>query len=144
MRTRRTAVFVIAMSTFVMGLAAPAHAAKPSPRPVVSVGELTGPTEGPEGGQEWWLPIDATDPDGVIWEVMVRWSDGEIAIASTGCLQGMEPGTPAHLLIPHQFASPGRYIVRVQVSSLQACPFVAPPGTEQESHPVVKVISFHG
>ena len=84
------------------------------------------------------------DPDGVIWEVEVRWSDGEIALATTSCLQGAEPGTPAHLLIPHSFASAGRYIVKVTATSLEGCPLYGPPGAEQTSHPVVKVLTFHG
>ena len=144
MNARRTAVLVLTTCSLVVGLTSPAHAARPSPRPAVAVGELSGPTEGPEGGQEWWLPVDARDPDGVIWEVEVRWSDGEVALATTSCLQGAEPGTPAHVLIPHQFAAPGRYIARVQVTSLQGCPLYGPPGIEQRSHPVAKVVAFSG
>jgi hypothetical protein len=119
-----------------------AQAARPSPRPVVVIGAVQGPQQGPEGGQEWVLPIDAVDPDGVIMEVAVRW-DGGMVWASTACLQGPEPGTPAHLLIGFPF-DPGRNRVQVEATSLQHCPFTAPGGLEQHSRRVTKIVTVPG
>ena len=145
MITRRLAA--IATSAAVLLLFMPttsADAARPSPRPQVTIGALTGPVEGPEGTQEYWLEVDAVDPDGVIWEVTMRWSDRLVTWASTGCVQGTDPGTPAHLIIPHEFAKPGRYVVQVEATSLHACPWVAPGGSSQESHVAVKMFTISG
>ena len=121
----------------------PAMAARPSPPPRVVIGELTGPTPGYEGEPEWMLAIDAVDPDGAIWEVMTRWSDGEVSFASTFCLQGSDLGTPAHLLIPHSFAAPGRYRVQVEATSVSTCEF-DPNRTEQSSRPYTAIVTVHG
>lgn len=121
----------------------PAAAAAPGPAPHVIIGDLNGPTTGPDGEPEWMLTIDAVDPDGAIWEVMTRWSDGEISFANTFCLQGTELGTPAHLLIPHSFTGPGRYRVQVQVTSVSTCAF-DPDRTEQTSRPYTKILTVTG
>ena len=142
MRTRNAAIVVGSLALVVTTMAAPAEAARPSPRPTVTLGALQGPQEGPEGEQEWVLPIDAVDPDGVIMEVAVRWTGGMVW-ASTGCLQGPEPGTPAHLLIGFPF-DPGRNRVQVEATSLQHCPFTEPGGLEQHSRLVTKIVNVPG
>jgi hypothetical protein len=140
-RLVRAAVLV---PLLLLAWATPAGAAPPGPRPTVTIGELTGPTEGPDGNPQWWLALDAVDPDGVIWEVQVKWSDGEVAWANTFCLQGPDVGTPAHLLIPHEFAQPGRYRVQVIASSHATCSFDNPPGSDQDSHPITKLLTVTG
>lgn len=119
---------------------APAQAARPGPRPQLTIGGLSGPHEGPEGEAEWWLGVDAVDPDGVIWEVRVRWDDRTITWATTFCVQGSTAGTPAHLEIPHAYPGPGRYRVQVEATSIPAC-FGGGDGTEQSSHPVTKMVT---
>jgi hypothetical protein len=141
MRARDVAVLGGVLALLVTGVP-PAHAGRPSPRPTVTIGAVQGPQEGPEGEQEWVLPIDALDPDGVIMEVAVRWSGGMVW-ASTGCLQGPEPGTPAHLLIGFPF-DPGRNRVQVEATSLQHCPFTEPGGLEQHSRRVTKIVTVPG
>lgn len=137
----RSALLVPTAVALLVSLTTPAHAANPRPRPQVTIGQLTDPSEGFDGEQEWWLSVDAIDPDGVIWEVTVQWGDGLVAWATTGCVQGADPGTPAHLIIPHSYAKPGRYRVTVEASSLQACPFYGPGGVEQSSRPVTKLMT---
>lgn len=140
MRTRHVTVVLPVLAAVLGAVAAPASAAPPGPRPQVAVGGLSGPHEGPEGGAEWNLSVDAVDPDGVIWEVVVRWDDRSITWATTFCLQGGEPGTPAHLEIPHTFPGPGRYLVQVEATSVPAC-FGGGDGTEQSSRPVTKMVA---
>jgi hypothetical protein len=143
MRTRTAAIVLPAVVGLALSAAAPAQAASPRPRPQVEVGGLTGPAAGAEGSPEWTLSVDAIDPDGVIWEVAVRWGDGSMSWATTLCLQGGDPGTPAHLLIPHSYASSGRYRVQVEATSHQSCSF-GDTGAEQTSHPVTKMFTVSG
>lgn len=144
MNVRRitTVVVAVAAATLLSPVGS-ASAAAPSPRPQVTIGDLTA-APGPEGGTEWWLAVDAVDPDGVIWEVTVRWSDRTVTWASTMCVQGTDAGLPAHLLIPHTFAAPGRYVAQVEATSMQACPWVAPGGTSQDSRLVAKTFTIPG
>lgn len=142
MRVRRV-VTVLAGLSGLMATASPASAATPGPRPTLVIGELSGPTTGPDGERQWTLAIDAVDRDGAIWEVVTKWSDGEISFANTFCLQGPDPGTPAHLLIPHTFAAPGRYRVQVQATSVSTCAF-EPDRTEQHSRRYTKILTVSG
>lgn len=140
MRARHLVVVLLSVVAVLASMTAPASAAPAGPRPQVSVGGLSGPIEGPEGRQEWNLSVDAVDPDGVIWEVVVRWDDRSITFATTFCLQGGDPGTPAHLEIPHSFPGPGRYRVQVEATSVPAC-FGGGDGTEQTTHPVTRMVT---
>lgn len=125
-------------------LATPATAtsaggAKPHLR-IVSFSPQTG-----ANGSESQLTVNAVDRDGVIWEVQVRWGDGSVTWATTGCVQGHKPGTRAHLIIPHTYIAPGRYRIRAEASSLQRCPLDGPGGVEQHSRAKVKaVVITHG
>lgn len=131
---RRRATLLVALVVGTTLMAGPALAAKPSPRPTIEIHGLTGPHVGPEGEREWWLQLTAHDPDGVIWEVEVRWGDRSVSWATTFCVQGSTPGTPAPMTIPHSYAAPGRYVVRVHAQSYSQCPFEG-PATEQVSRP---------
>ena len=139
----RQLLATIAVMAVPLSTAAPAAAAPPGPVPRVVIGDLTGPTAGPEGEREWTLAVDAVDPDGSIWEVVTRWDDGEVSFASTFCLQGTDPGTPAHLLIPHTFATLGRHRVQVRATSVSTCAF-DPSRTEQSSRPYTKIVTAGG
>ena len=133
----------VAVIAALIAVGQPASAARPSPAPQVVIGELTGPTPGYDGEPEWTLAVDAVDPDGAIWEVMTRWSDGEVSWANTFCLQGSEPGTSAHLLIPHSFQALGRYRVQVEATSVSTCAF-DPSRTEQTSRLYTAVVTVQG
>ena len=141
MRTRLVAIGVAA-ATGLISAAASAEAAKPGPRPQLTIGSLTGPHEGPDGSPEWTLAVDAVDADGVIWEVAVHFGDGGITWATTFCLQGGVPGTAAHLEIPHTYAEPGRYRVQVEATSVPGC--FGEGGDEQTSRPVTKIFTVTG
>ena len=118
----------------------PAHAAKPSPRgPGAHRTVDRADNRGPEGEPEWILSVDALDPDGVIWELAVRWGDGTMSWASTFCVQGGDPGTPAHLEIPTTYQASGHYRIQVEATSVPGC-FVG-PGGEQTSRPVTKMFT---
>ena len=79
----------------------------------------------PEGCEDETLIVKAHDPDSSITEVQV-WFDenGERApfvFASTFCLQGRKPGTPARLEIPAGFTEPGEYVVAAVAYSHRRC-----------------------
>ena len=141
MRTRAAAICLTAMSALLVSVSTPAQAARPGPRPQITIGSLTGPHDGADSGPEWTLSVDAVDPDGVIWEVAVRFGDGGITWATTFCLQGGVPGTPAHLEIPHTYAESGRYRVQVEATSVPAC--FGEGGAGQSSRPVTKIFSVN-
>lgn len=128
---------VLTVSAFVVWLAPTAAGSAPGgARPRVTIASFE-----PESGTnrpESVVTLDAVDADGVIMEVRVLWGDRTVSFADTFCLQGTDPGTPAHLIIGHTYGKTGHFRIQVEASSVQQCPWVAPPGIEQ--HPSPKVL----
>ncbi|MDP9075037.1 MAG: hypothetical protein M3N98_12915 [Actinomycetota bacterium] len=90
-------------------------------KPVTHVVGMAEPTTG-HGETDWELVVNARDSDGIIWEVQVAWDDGAFTFADTFCVQGAKIGTPAHLRIPHPYATTGLHIVRTRAVSYSHCP----------------------
>lgn len=74
------------------------------------------------------LKVVAHDPDSWISEVQVNYEDGDgnggVVFAHTYCVQDpdfSDPGTPAKLRIPVQFANPGSYHMEVRAISSRKC-----------------------
>ena len=120
MRTFVRGLTVATVAALTVMVAPGAASAAPDARPTLEIVGLTGPSS-EFGEPEWWLEVVATDPDGSIWEVEVRFGDNSVTWASTFCLQGTEPGQPARLLIPHSYAEPGSYVVRARAESISQC-----------------------
>lgn len=75
----------------------------------------------PRVGPEALLRVIAHDPDGVVWDVAVWWGDRSFSLASTYCVEGKSIGEPVRVLVGHEYAKPGTYTVRVQVTSYPSC-----------------------
>lgn len=131
---------VATAAALTVGLAPGAASAAADARPTLTIVGMT-TTTSEYGDTESWLEVVATDPDGSIWEVEVRFGDGSITWASTFCLQGPEPGQPARLLIPHSYAEPGSYVVRARAESHSHCYDRPGEPTEQTSAWAVKRVT---
>jgi hypothetical protein len=73
------------------------------------------------------LIVEAFDPNSAISEVQVSLGEGQaIILASTGCVQGKQPSTLAHLEIPATYLASGTFTVQVQAFSQPRCIFSTP------------------
>lgn len=145
MRRLRLIAASTALAGAMLGLSSPASAAVPgqADRPKVKIVGFSGPVGGVEG-REWQVVVNARDQDGVVWEVDVWWGDGSESWATTGCVQGRQPGTLAHLIIPHTYQRNGPVLIRATAQSYQRCPFDGPAGRAQESRPAWKLVVVKG
>ena len=122
--------FAVVLSIMALSVAhAPPASAAGNARPVTRVVGVAEPTTG-HGEADWELLVNARDADGIIWEVQVDWDDGGLTFADTFCVQGDKIGTPAHLRIPHSYATTGSHIVHTRAVSYDHCPN-GRPVTEQ-------------
>jgi hypothetical protein len=84
------------------------------------------------------LIVEAFDPNSAISEVQVTLGEGQaIIVASTGCVQGKQPGTLAHLEIPATYLDSGTFTVQVQAFSQPRCIFSTP----EQASAVVELVT---
>jgi hypothetical protein len=127
-------VFVLLVPIMALSVIAapPVSAAAGNAKPVTRVVGVAEPA-GPHDEMDWELIVNARDADGIIWEVQVAFDDGQFTFADTFCVQGDKIGAPAHLRIPHTFATTGSHIVHTRAVSFDHCPNGAPV-VEQIGH----------
>ncbi len=129
----RRALLVLVASLLVTPAAQSSVGAQENPPPVITLMEWKEPPVTTTTGQcdsdgmcdEETLIIEAHDPDSSISEIQVWFDEGgeraPIVFAHTYCVQGIEPGTVAHLEIPATFTEPGDYVVAAVAYSHFEC-----------------------
>ena len=129
---RRSVASALAVA-LIVSWAAPAEAARPSPRPTARL--IGTGTTSTWQGEEAYIEVVGSDPDGIITEIEVYWGDGSISFAhSYPCLIGPTPapGDPHRFLVSNLYQEPGTYHVRYVVHSTPDC---TGEGVDQHSRP---------
>jgi len=130
---KRTVLLLAGLTLGVSMSQLPAVAQDSNDAPVITLMEWKNPPVTTGHGQcdeqgiceEETLIIEAEDPDSSITEVEI-WFDengdrAPFVYAHTYCVQGTEPGTPAHLEVGVTFTEPGDYVVAAVAHSHEAC-----------------------